>query len=404
MDVSAHPSVLLALGAGLLTGLSPCVYPMIPITLAIFGVKAGTPRVRALALASAYVAGIAVTFGILGTGCGLTGAKFGAYLGSAWVVVPLALFFTAMGLSMFGAFEIALPAGLQARLARVGGRGFAGAFLMGLVGGIIAAPCTGPPLLALLAYVTTTRDAGWGFITLATYGAGVGLPLWLLAAFSASMPRPGAWMDWIKSFFGILLFLAALYYLKNVVPALAHFTSPSPRFAIAALVVAGVALGAIHRSFYGGIAEKLRKGLGVGFVTIGLLGAINYMFTPKGDIQLAWLSDETAALADARALGRPVLMDFSADWCTPCKELDVKVFSKREVAEVMTRFTLLRVDVSNENDVPALSELRRRYDAETLPAIRVVSPEGKLLAKIVDGDLPQADRFREKLVAALPAN
>jgi len=160
MNVSAHPSVLFALGAGLLTGLSPCVYPMIPITLAIFGVKAGTPRTRALALASAYVAGIAVTFGALGTVCGLTGSKFGAYLGSPWVVVPLAVFFAAMGLSMFGAFEVALPQGLQARLSRVGGRGFGGAFLMGLVGGIIAAPCTGPPLLALLAYVTTTRDAG----------------------------------------------------------------------------------------------------------------------------------------------------------------------------------------------------------------------------------------------------
>ena len=406
MDVSAHPSVLVALGAGLLTGLSPCVYPMIPITLAIFGVKAGTPRGRALALASAYVVGIAVTFGVLGTVCGLTGSKFGAYLGSAWVVVPLALFFTAMGLSMFGAFEIALPAGLQARLSRVGGRGFGGAFLMGLVGGIIAAPCTGPPLLALLAYVTTTRDAAWGFITLATYGIGVGLPLWLLAAFSASMPRPGAWMDWIKSFFGILLFLAALYYLKNVVPALGHFTSPSPRFAIAmvAMIVGGVALGAIHATFYGGITEKLRKGVGVGLVTIGLLGSINYVLTPKGDIQLAWLTDETAALADARAAGRPVLVDFSADWCTPCKELDVKVFAKREVAQLMTRFTLLRVDMSNANDVPALGEISRRYDAETLPAVRVVSPEGKILARLVDGDLPQADRFREKLVAALPPN
>src|SRR4029079_13831251 len=106
MNVSARPSVLLALGAGLLTGLSPCVYPMIPITLAIFGVKAGTPRTRALGLATVYVAGIAVTFGVLGTICGLTGAKFGAYLGSPWIIWPLALFFAAMGLSMFGAFEI----------------------------------------------------------------------------------------------------------------------------------------------------------------------------------------------------------------------------------------------------------------------------------------------------------
>jgi thiol:disulfide interchange protein DsbD len=406
MDVSATPTILFALGSGFLTGLTPCVYPMIPITLAIFGAKAGTPRLRALVLASAYVAGIALTFGVLGTVSGLTGQKFGAYLGNPWVVVPLALFFAAMGLSMFGAFEIALPSGLQTRLARVGGRGFGGALLMGMVGGVIAAPCTGPPLLGLMAYVATTRDAAWGFATLAMYGVGVGLPLWLLAAFSASMPRPGAWMDWIKSFFGIVLFVAALYYLKNVIPALAHFTSPSPRFAIsmAAVVAGGLALGAIHGTFYGSLYEKLRKGLGIGLVTVGLLGGINYLFTPKGDIQLAWHSDENAALADARTAGRPMLVDFSADWCTPCKELDVKVFAKREVAEVMTKFTLLRVDMSRANDEPALGELSRRYDAETLPAVRVVSPEGKVLAKVVDGDLPHPDRFREKLVAALPAN
>jgi thiol:disulfide interchange protein DsbD len=402
MDVSTHPSVVVALGAGLLAGFSPCVYPMIPITLAIFGVKSGTPRLRAIALASAYLVGISSTFGVLGTLCALSGLKFGAHLGNPWVVVPLALLFFAMGLSMFGAFELSLPSGLQARLSRVGGRGFGGAFLMGAVGGLIAAPCTGPPLLALLAYVTATRDAAWGFVTLATYGAGVGLPLWLLGAFSASMPRPGAWMDWIKSFFGIVLFVAAFYYLKNVVPALAHFASPSPRFAVAmaALIVGGVSLGAIHATFYGGIAEKLRKGTGVALVTLGLLGGINYLFTPK--IELAWHSSEAAALADARTAGRPMLVDFSADWCTPCKELDVRVFSQREVAEVMTKFTLLRVDMSHANDVPELGEISRRYDAETLPAVRVVSSEGKVLAKIVDGDLPHPDKFREKLAAALP--
>ncbi|HEV3030223.1 MAG TPA: cytochrome c biogenesis protein CcdA, partial [Polyangia bacterium] len=192
--MTSSPTVAFALGFGLLTALTPCVYPMIPITLAIFGAK-GVGRRRAAALASSYVAGIAVLFGALGTTFGLLGKAFGAYLGNPWVVVPLALFFVAMALSMFGAFELALPQGLQARLSRVGGRGFGGAFLMGLVAGLIAAPCTGPPLAGLLAYISTTHDAVFGFVLCAVYGLGVGLPFLLLAAFSMSLPRSGAWME-----------------------------------------------------------------------------------------------------------------------------------------------------------------------------------------------------------------
>jgi thioredoxin:protein disulfide reductase len=403
MGSGPHPSLLFALTYGFLTALTPCVYPMIPITVSIFGARAGVPRSRALALATAYVLGIAAMFGTLGTTFGLVGRAFGTFLANPWVIVPLALFFVAMGLSMFGAFEVALPSELQARLSRIGGRGVLGAFLMGLVAGIIAAPCTGPPLASLLAYVATTRNAGWGFVLLATYGAGVGLPFWLLAWFSMSLPRPGVWMEWIKSVFGVALFAAALYYLKNVVPALARFGSGKPTFALemGALLVAGVLLGAVHASFHGGAAERVRKGLGVALVTVGLFGATNYLLAPKGNVELRWLTDEPAALADAQAVGRPLLIDFSATWCLPCREFDVRVFSRPEVAEAMGRFTLLRLDVSQADDVPALGALKRKYGADTLPAIRIVSPAGAgtILAK-TDTFLP-ADRFLD-LLATIP--
>jgi thiol:disulfide interchange protein DsbD len=382
--MTSSPSVALALGFGLLTALTPCVYPMIPITLAIFGAK-GVSRRRAAALASAYVAGIAVLFGALGTTFGLLGKAFGAYLGNPFVVVPLAIFFIAMALSMFGAFELALPQGLQERLSRVGGRGFGGAFLMGLVAGLIAAPCTGPPLAGLLAYISTTRDAAFGFVLCAVYGLGVGLPFLLLAGFSMSLPRSGAWMEAVKSVFGIILFTAALYYLKNVAPPLEHFTSRELRFAglMAALVVGGVALGAVHLSFHDGFAVRARKAVGVALATIGLFGATNYVLTPKGTAELAlhWLGDEAAALADARAAGRPLLVDFRANWCLPCKEFEVKVFSRPEIAEAMGRFTLLRVDLTHEDDEPALAAIKKKYGADTLPAIRLVAPDGSLLGK-----------------------
>ena len=402
MNGGTHPSLLFALGYGVLTALTPCVYPMIPITVSIFGAKVGVPRGRALALATAYVVGIATMFGTLGTTFGLLGRAFGTFLANPWVIVPLALFFFAMGLSMFGAFEVALPSGLQGRLARVGGRGFFGAFGMGLVAGIIAAPCTGPPLASLLAYVATTRNATWGFVLLATYGAGVGLPFWLLAGFSMSLPRPGRWMEWVKSVFGIALFAAALYYLKNVVPPLARFGSGSPRFALtmAALLLAGLGLGAVHASFHGNAAERARKVLAVGLATIGIFGATNYLLAPKGDVKLAWLSDEPAAVAAARANGRPLLVDFAASWCVPCREFEVKVFSRPDVAAAMQRFTLLRVDVSREDEDPALGIIKRKYGADTLPAIRILSSEGAFVAKT--DTLVAPDEFLALLARAAP--
>jgi thiol:disulfide interchange protein DsbD len=397
MNSGTHPSLLFALGYGVLTALTPCVYPMIPITVSIFGARAGVPRGRALGLAAAYVAGIAAMFGTLGTAFGLLGRAFGTFLANPWVIVPLALFFFAMGLSMFGAFEVALPSGLQQRLNRVGGRGFAGAFAMGLVAGIIAAPCTGPPLASLLAYVATTRNAGWGFALLATYGAGVGLPFFLLAGFSMSLPKPGAWMEWVKSVFGIALFAAALYYLKNVVPALAHFGSGSPRFALAmaALVLVGVGLGAVHASFHGGAGERARKALGVGLATLGLFGATNYLLAPKGDVKLAWLADEPTAVGQARAAGRPLLVDFAASWCIPCREFEVKVFSRPDVAQAMRRFTLLRIDLSREDVDPALGVLMHKYGADTLPAIRLLSREGNVVAKT--DELVSPEKFLDLL-------
>jgi thiol:disulfide interchange protein DsbD len=381
--MAAPPTVLFALTAGLLTALTPCVYPMIPITISIFGAKTGVSRARALGLATFYVAGIAFMFGALGTVFALLGKAFGTFLANPWVIVPLAIFFVLMGLSMFGAFELALPVSLQTRLSRIGGRGFGGAFLMGLVGGIIAAPCTGPPLAGILAYVATTRDAVYGFALLATYAVGIGLPFWALAGFSMSLPRSGPWMDSVKSLFGIALFTAALYYLKNVVPDLASITGRTPGFLLAALamVLAGVAAGAIHLSFHDRLGRRLRKGVGVALATAGLFAATNYLLTPKGEIALRWLHAEPEALADAQSAQRPLLIDFMATWCLPCKEFELKVFSNPAVAVQLQQFTLLKVDLTREDDDPALGVIKKKYGADTLPAIRLVAPDGTLRGK-----------------------
>ncbi len=382
-----------ALTAGLLTSLTPCVYPMIPITISVFGGRGGGARAHALLLATLYVAGIAVMFGTLGTVFALLGKAFGTFLGNPWVVVPLALFFFAMAASMFGAFDVALPSGIQQRLARVGGRGYLGAFLMGLVGGIIAAPCTGPPLAGILAYVATTRDAVRGFLLLATYAAGIGVPFWAIAGFSLRLPRSGPWMEGVKSVFGIALSVAGLYYLRVVLPPLQAISGRSTAFLVAALAVValGLLLGAVHLSFHASPAIRIRKGLGIALVAAGSLGTINHVLTPK--IELRWMNDEAAAVARARLDGKPLVVDFTADWCLPCKEMEVSVFSNPEVAAEMNDFVLVRVDVTREEESEAVPALKQRYGVDTLPAVRLVAPGGQVVGR-VDKLLPWQEFLR----------
>ncbi len=371
---------LFALTAGLLTALTPCVYPMIPITITIFGGK-GVPRARALLLATLYIAGIAVMFGTLGTIFALVGKAFGSFLANPWVIVPLALFFVAMAVSMFGAFELTLPMALQQRLSHVGGRSTGGAFLMGLVGGLIAAPCTGPPLAGILAFVTTTRNAVLGFFLLATYAVGIGVPFWAIAGFSMQLPRSGRWMEGVKSVFGIALLVAAMYYLKNVVPALSHLTGRTSTFlmlAIAAVVV-GIAAGAVHLTFHDAWGARLRKGAGVAVAALGLFAITNYVLTPK--VEHAWLRAEPEAIRQALAEGRPLVVDFMADWCLPCKELDVQVFSHPDVGAALEKFTLLKIDLTREDEDPSLAAIKEKYGVNTLPAVRIVAPGGQIVRR-----------------------
>jgi thiol:disulfide interchange protein DsbD len=369
-----------ALTAGLLTALTPCVYPMIPITISVFGGR-GVSRRRSFGLATLYVAGIATMFGTLGTIFAMLGKAFGTYLASPWVVIPLAVFFLAMAASMFGAFELALPYALQQRLARVGGRGAGGVFLMGLVGGLIAAPCTGPPLAGILAFVATTRDAVGGFFLLATYAVGIGVPFWAIAGFSMQMPRSGPWMEAVKSVFGIALVVAALYYLKNVVPQLAHLTGHTRAFlgAAAGAVILGLALGAIQLSFHDRVAIRLRKGVGVSLAALGLFALTNYVLTPK--VELAWMHGEAEALRLARTQNRPVVIDFMANWCLPCKEMDVQVFANPAVGDELRDFTLLRVDLTREDEDATLGAVKAKYGVNTLPAVRIVSSTGQVVRR-----------------------
>jgi thioredoxin:protein disulfide reductase len=366
---------LTVFGAGVLTSLTPCVYPMIPITVSIFGAKEAKSRATSFLLALAYVNGMAAMYSGLGVVAALGGWAAGSLLASPVFVILLSLLFIALALSMFGLWEMRIPFWLQSRISSVGGKGYGGAFAMGLVGGILIAPCTGPVLAALLGYVATTRNVVLGVGLLYTYALGIGVLFFVIATFSVSLPKSGTWMESVKSVLGIALLVGALYYLQNVSVTLSLFSSASLVFAglCAGCVVLGVLLGAIHLPFRGrGALSTARKAVGILLVTAGLFGGTNFVLAPRA--KLPWLHDEPRALALARGAGKPVFVDFWARWCAPCKLMESTVMQEPSVRRELDRFVLLKVDVTDETDRD--KRLRAKYRAGELPQLVVLDAEG----------------------------
>jgi thiol:disulfide interchange protein DsbD len=402
-------------GAGFLTSLTPCVYPMIPITLAIFGARGkDVSKRRAILLATAYVFGMGATYSVLGVTITLIAGEtaFGSQLSHPGLVIPLVVLFVALAASMFGAFELNLPSGLQARLNQVGGKGYGGAFAMGLVGGLIAAPCTGPFLGGLLAFVATKNSVVGGGSLLFVYAIGMGVLFWVLAAFAIALPKSGAWMDGVKSAGGVGLLLAALYFLRPLLPWMRKFASPEMWFLLVSIVVAvvGIGLGAIHLSFHGSRGHKVRKGIGLALLLAGAFCAWSWKLTPKQ--RLPWVTDESVAFEMARTQGKGVMVDFSATWCIPCEELEL-TFGDDDVYDAITKnFITLKIDVSENSDEQMAT--RRRYGATgSLPHVVWMDtrpdPEGNAqvfarLQKMVEpDDIMPVLRAAVKQLRARPA-
>lgn len=368
---------------GVLVDLTPCVFPLIPITVAVFGAK-GVSRARALLLASAYVLGMATLYTSLGVAVALTGNAFGAWLANPWVVGPIALLLVALAASMFGAFDLQLPTSVQSRLNSVGGAGPMGAFLMGLVSGFISAPCTGPVLLSLLALIAKASAEGSGIVyggsLLFTYALGMGT-LFFAVALGASLFRPGPWMEYVKSFFGVLLIVMALWFLRPLSPRLEGFIlDPSWGFWVAVTaVLVGVGLGAIHLSFHGAPGERFRKALAVALTVFGTLVAVNNLvYVPSDWVRVTTMAELEAQIQQAEDEGKPLLIDFAATWCTPCKELELLTFHDERVEPlVKARFHPVKIDVTD--GTKEHGAMQAAFASATLPSVLVYPSSAKLV-------------------------
>ncbi|HEX8235620.1 MAG TPA: cytochrome c biogenesis protein CcdA [Abditibacteriaceae bacterium] len=304
---------------GLLLNLTPCVYPMIPITVGYFGGQSEGRIGKTLGLALLYVLGLALVYSALGVFAALTGSLFGSLLQSRFVVGAVAIVLFLLALSMLGAFTIQPPRFLMARSGAK--KGAAGALAMGALLGIVAAPCVGPVVAALLLYVGEQRSPQLGFVLFFSLSLGLGLPYLLLGAFSGaikSLPKSGMWLERSKKIFAVPLLLAALYYGYSAV-------RPAP--------------GQVATDATTTISATAQASEPATAATTGRV------MTSAGSGK-EWKNATAAVLDEARRSGRPVVLDFRADWCIPCLKLEREVFSRPEVLNAASGTTLLKVDLS----------------------------------------------------------
>lgn len=375
---------LLVFAGGILTSLTPCVYPLIPITVSIFGANESAGFFKSFLLSVVYVLGIVVTYSILGVAVASTGAVFGQIMANPWVVGFIAVILVSLGLSMFGVFEIRLPSSVQNRLNTVGSAGFAGAFAMGTVAGVIAAPCTGPALAVVLTYIATTGSLFLGFWLMFTYALGMGLLFIAIGTFSgllSALPRSGGWMYILENIFGIAIITMALYFLKDVFPPLQDFLQNSlPFFAIAGgLVLVGLWLGKLTQRFSGISARmRLQKACGLLLAVIGAYMFVGGIQQPAGP-QLDWVYDEAEGFEIAQREDKLVMLDFYASWCAACNELDHQTYADPAVAARLDDYVNVKLDFTRTSETT--KALTKKYQIPGLPVVIFMDSERNTLKR-----------------------
>ena len=362
---SFWPVVGLFFVAGVLLSLTPCVLPMLPILSSIIVGQGGEPsRGRGLALALAYSLGMALVYTALGVAAGLAGEGLAASLQNPWVLGLFALGLVVLSLSMFGVYELQLPGALTGPLTSASRRlpagRTAGVFGMGAVSALIVSPCVAAPLAGAMVYLSQTRDVWLGGSALFALASGMSVPLLLLGASAgALLPRAGAWMDEVKRFFGLLLLAVALWTVQSVLPGglvLALW---------GALAVAAAVLVVEPRRLHGAASRHVWRHV-VGAV-LGLVGLLQFVGAASGGTDplqpLAQLRGDAAPAAlrfrtvrsvaeldvALRSAGRPVMLDFYADWCVSCKEMERFTFSDAQVQARLAGALLLKADVTKNN-------------------------------------------------------
>lgn len=375
-------SLVLVFLAGIGASLTPCVFPMIPITMAIIGAKGGG-RAKGFLLSLMLVLGMAVTYTALGVIAAKSGAAFGAAAQKPAFLIPMAILFAVFALSLFGAFEIQLPQSIQMKLQGDGPRqGYMGAFIMGLVLGPLAAPCVGPVVGAVLAAIAQQGDVTLGALKLFVFTLGMGVLFMVVGTFSATLPKSGDWLIRFKRIMGLAVLGFAVWSLRLIVPEWMLLAM------LGALQLIGAAVFGVFGpadSFLG----QIRKGFGILLLVLGILHcvrasevAFNMSVFPGGGRSAAvaeaahkgWLEqDYEGALKQAKAENKLVLVDIYAEWCAQCKELDEKTWPDPAVrAWIAKNAVAVRIDTDAQR-----KDLQPVFKITGYPTVMLMDAEGK---------------------------
>jgi thiol:disulfide interchange protein DsbD len=387
--------------AGLALSLTPCVLPMVPILSSIIAGQGGTVSPgRGFSLSAAYVLGMAVTYTAAGALAALAGGQIQALFQKPWIIASFAGLFIILSLGMFGVFELQMPAAVQTRLTALANRqrsgSYVGTAIVGALSALIVTTCVAPPLVGALAVIGQSGDVTRGAAALFALSLGMGTPLLLVGASAGQLlPRVGPWMNTVKAAFGVMMIGVAIWMLERVLPG-------SVVLVLWALLLflTGVFLGAFDPlPASPPPARRLAKGLGVlaclygALMLIGAtLGGSNPLrpfptvaFNTSGNgaqagealdfLAVESVGELDSLLAQARAAGQPVMIDFTADWCVSCKEMEAYTFPDGAVIDSLEPFMLLRADVTANDDEDQL--LLRRFESFGPPTIAFFDPAGR---------------------------
>lgn len=411
-------------GFGLLLALTPCVFPMIPILSGIIvGQGHALTKSRALGLSLAYVLGMALTYAAVGVAAGMSGTLLSSALQNPWVLGGFALVFVVLAFSMFGFYELQMPSFIQSRFNeasnRVKGGSTAGVFTMGALSAVIVGPCVAAPLAGALLYISQTRDMVLGGSALFSLALGMGAPLLLVGVSAgALLPRAGAWMEAVKSFFGVLLLGMAIWLVSPVISAVVHMLLWA-----GLLIVSAMYLRAIDPLPHpaSGFA-KFWKGVGVvalivgAALLIGVLSGNRDMLQPLSGLRAEGAEAKAAGVEALKfervksvaelesrmkqANGKVVMLDFFADWCVSCKEFERFTFGDAKVQAKLRDVVLLQADVTaNSEDDKALL---KKFGLFGPPGIVFFDKSGKELSDVRVIGYEPPEKFIASLDAIIP--